>query len=93
MTFRDVYEVNGQKVRDRDARLEALFMNPDDSILGRAEAIRRESARFNLGPAYRDINVPTLALVMLHPLPGRDVRRTRAAGGGSPPAFSRMSRS
>ena len=67
MTFRDVYEVNGQEVRDRDARLEELFMNPDRSTLERAEAIRQESARFNLGPTYRDVNVPTLALVMLHP--------------------------
>jgi hypothetical protein len=67
VTFRDVYEVNGRRVRDRDARLEALFMSPDSSTLGQAEAIRWESARFNLGPSYRDINVPTLALLMLHP--------------------------
>jgi len=67
VSFRDVYEVDGHEVRDRDARLEALFMNPDQSTLEKAEAIREESARFNLGPTYRDVNVPTLALLMLHP--------------------------
>jgi len=54
-------------VRDRDARLEALFRNPDASAWERAEAIRQESARYNLGGFYRTINVPTLALVTLHP--------------------------
>jgi len=67
VTFRDVYRVDGQEVRDRDSRLETLFMHPDQSTMEKAKAIREESARFNLGPTYRDVNVPTLALVMLHP--------------------------
>jgi VWFA-related protein len=67
ITFRDVYEVDGQEVRDREARLETLFSNPDASTLDRANAILHESARFNLGPTYRTVNAPTLALVMLLP--------------------------
>ncbi|MGE5127348.1 MAG: hypothetical protein ACM3PV_13730 [Betaproteobacteria bacterium] len=66
-TFRDVYEVDGQKVRDRDARLEAIFARTSEASLERADAIRRESARYNLGPLYRTVNVPTLALSFLHP--------------------------
>ncbi len=66
-TFRDVYEVDGQKVRDRDARLEAIFARTSEASLERANAILRESARYNLGPLYRTVNVPTLALSFLHP--------------------------
>jgi hypothetical protein len=67
VTFRDVYEVDGQEVRDREARLERLFSNPDASTFDRANALLHESARFNLGPTYRTVNTPTLALVMLLP--------------------------
>jgi VWFA-related protein len=66
-TFRDVYEVDGQKVRDRERRLEKLFFAPNASDFGRAEAILNESSRYNLGEAYRNINVPTLGLLFLRP--------------------------
>ena len=66
-TFRDVFEVDGQKVRDRDERLEALFARTSPASIERANAILRDGARFNLGPLYRTVNVPTLALAMLHP--------------------------
>jgi VWFA-related protein len=66
-TFRDVFEVDGQKVRDRDARLEAVFTKTSEASLERANAILHESARYNLGPLYRTVNVPTLALSFLLP--------------------------
>jgi VWFA-related protein len=67
-SFRDVYEVNGQKVRDREARLEKLFRGGQTGdALAQADAIRAESSRYNIGPAVRNINVPTLALLFLHP--------------------------
>ncbi len=66
-TFRDVYEVDGQKVRDRERRLEKLFFAPKASDFERAEAILRESSRYNLGRAYRNVNVPTLGLLFLRP--------------------------
>ena len=65
-TFRDVFEVDGQKTRDREARLEALFFAPKDSEFARAQAILDESSRFNLGPE-RNVNVPTLGLLFLRP--------------------------
>jgi VWFA-related protein len=66
-TFRDVFEVDGKKVRDRDARLERLFLQPDSSGMERARQIMRESAAYNIGPVVRTINLPTLPLVFLHP--------------------------
>jgi 5-hydroxyisourate hydrolase-like protein (transthyretin family) len=68
--FRDVYEVDGKKVRGREARLERLFRRPPDgaaAAAARAKKIVDESARFNLGPVRRTVNIPTLALLVLHP--------------------------
>jgi hypothetical protein len=66
--FRDVYEVDGQKVREREARLEKLFLQGTATAVAQADAIRRESSRYNLaGGALRNINVPTLPLLFLHP--------------------------
>ncbi len=67
-TFRDVFEVDGQKVRDREARLETLFQASSPASVGqRVRAILDESTRYNIGPAVRNINFPTLSLVFLHP--------------------------
>ena len=68
--FRDVYEVDGKKVRDREARLERLFRDSTSGAAGaaaKAKSILDESARFNLGPVRRTLNVPTFALLVLHP--------------------------
>jgi VWFA-related protein len=67
-TFRDVFEVDGQKVRDREARLEKLFgASTPGSVAPRVRSILDESARYNIGPVMRNINFPTLALAFLHP--------------------------
>ena len=66
-SFRDVYEVDGQKVRDRERRLEKLFFAPKASDLEQAQAILNESSRYNLGRAYRNVNVPALGLLFLRP--------------------------
>lgn len=66
--FRDVYEVDGRKLRDRDRRLEKLFMQSSlRSAAEQADAVLQESSRYNLGPSYRTINVPTLGLLFLLP--------------------------
>ena len=59
--FRDVYEVDGQPVRGREERLQKLFLESPASL----ETITTESARYNLGPVRRNINVPTLVLSFL----------------------------
>jgi VWFA-related protein len=67
-TFRDVYEVDGHKVRDRTARLEKLFLaSPAETAAARAASVLTESSRINLGPVIRSVNIPTLALLFLHP--------------------------
>ena len=65
--LRDVYEVDGGAVRDRQARLEKLLVECPATGLERARAIADEGARFNLGRGARNFNVPTLVLAFLHP--------------------------
>lgn len=65
--FRDVFEVNGKPVRDRDDRLMSLFLHPSASSLEQARRITEESARYNTGAVERTINVPLFALLFLHP--------------------------
>jgi hypothetical protein len=68
MTFRDVLEVDGVAVRDRDDRLQRLFASGGNAI-DRASALSLESSRYNLGPEgfVRTINTPIVALDFLLP--------------------------
>jgi hypothetical protein len=66
-TFRDVWEVDGNKVREGGERLGQLFHDSPSTARERARAILEESARYNLGPVRRTVNIPTLALLFLHP--------------------------
>ena len=67
--FRDVYEVDGTAVRDRDDRVMRLFTQPSPSFRSQAQRIVDESTRFNLNPENiqisRSINMPVLALKFL----------------------------
>lgn len=63
--YRDVFEVDGKSVRDRDDRLMALFAKPSATSFEQAARIARESARFNIGLASRTINTPLLSLLFL----------------------------
>jgi hypothetical protein len=65
--LRDVYEVDGRAVRDRQARLEKLLVDGPAVGFERARAVADEGARFNLGRSVRNFNVPTLVLAFLHP--------------------------
>ena len=65
--FRDVYDVDGEAVRDRSDRLTKLFMNPSESAKRQAAQIMSESARYNIGSVERNINVPLIALMLLDP--------------------------
>jgi hypothetical protein len=66
-TFRDVLESDGQPVHDRRSRMREVFADPKARTPEQAEAILRESARFNIGQTWRDFNVPLAALTFLHP--------------------------
>jgi hypothetical protein len=63
--LRDVFEVDGKPVHDREDRLARLFA--DSTNDGRAQAVRiaDESARYNLGPGIRTTNTPELSILLL----------------------------
>ena len=64
--FRDVLEVDGRRVTDRDDRLASVLM----ASQGRFDEARRlsdESARYNIGAIQRNFNVPTAALFFFTP--------------------------
>ncbi len=65
VSFRDVYEVDGRAVRDRDDRLKRLFLDPSEEAQDQLKAIKTESARYNIGPVDRNVNVPLFALKFL----------------------------
>ena len=65
--FRDVVEVDGRPVGDREARLKLLFAESPDTAVEKARRVLEESSRYNLGPLRRTVNFPTLALTFLLP--------------------------
>jgi VWFA-related protein len=65
VSFRDVFEVDGVVVRDRDDRLRRLFLEPGVHVGTQLQAIRDESARYNVGIVERNINVPLFMLRFL----------------------------
>ena len=65
VSFRDVYEVDGVAIRDRDDRLRRLFLEPGEDIWRQLQAISDEGARYNLGIVERNINVPLFLLRFL----------------------------
>src|SRR5262249_39423134 len=63
--FRDVFEVDGKPVRDRDDRLTKLFLQPSADARRQEEDIAAASARYNIGGVNRTVNLPILALTVL----------------------------
>jgi len=65
--FRDTFEVNGGLRRNRDERLRDLFLDQSDDSRRQLRRINEASAEWNLGRFYRDVNLPTTGLFLLHP--------------------------
>jgi formylglycine-generating enzyme required for sulfatase activity len=63
--FRDVIQVDGIAVRDREARLAKLFLTDAPNAMDRAERIGAEGARYNLGNMRSTLGNPVLALGVL----------------------------
>lgn len=64
--FRDVYEVDGNVIRDREGRLAKLFLKTEGPVaLDQARQIAQESSRYNIGDVIRTINNPVIALAFL----------------------------
>jgi hypothetical protein len=79
LQYRDVFEVDGQPVRDRTERLTRLFLDPSASSMGQIARVKDESARYNIGDIRRNVNVPIFALTFLVPAnqPRFKFRRTK----------------
>jgi hypothetical protein len=65
MQFRDVTDVDGRKLKDRNDRLARLFLEPSKSTAAQSRKIMEESSRYNIGDIERNINLPVLALAVL----------------------------
>jgi VWFA-related protein len=69
VAFRDVFEIDGRAVRDREERLSRILQNVNPDSLEQARQIAAESARYNLDAdtvrVARTINVPMTALLYL----------------------------
>jgi hypothetical protein len=77
LEFRDVLEVDGIAVRNRESRVVDLFAKPHPDRLRQAQRIAAEGARFNLNQGSaggaRTINYPLTALRFLR---GKDQHRS-----------------
>ncbi len=67
MPFRDVFEIDGRKERNRQDRVLNLFLKPSATSLDQARRIMADSTRFNLGSVRRTINIPTLVVLFAQP--------------------------
>jgi len=67
VAVRDVYEVDGEVVADRRARLRAIFSEPREQWRDLAMKTAKDNTRFNLGEYYRTVNLPTFCLRVLRP--------------------------
>ena len=81
--FRDVVEVDGKELPEHRGRLERLFKEVSASSYARGRALIEESARFNIGPIVREINIPSVALFFLVP---RNQPRFRFRAGSPQPS-------
>jgi hypothetical protein len=64
--LRDVFEVDGEAVRDRRNRIAALWRTGSAESSTRLDAILAESARYNIGGIQRNINTPLMPLMFLN---------------------------
>ena len=65
MGYRDVYEVDGTTIHERNDRLEAAFRAGSLSTDARIKEILDESARYNIGDIQRNVNWPVFPLLYL----------------------------
>jgi hypothetical protein len=64
--FRDVREVDGRAVTDREQRLTQLFLQPWDTSITQAQRIVADSARYNLANIGA-VNYPLIAIALFQP--------------------------
>jgi hypothetical protein len=85
--FRDVIEVDGKPVRNRQDRLRKLFLEAPKTAVAQAKAIASESSRYNIGVSRTVATSPILPLRFLDP---RLASRFRFALSGSSLTFEEI---
>jgi len=65
--FRDVFEVDGAQVHNRDEQFRELFTRGSTSVAEQETKLAAASAQYNLGSVYRTIDRPTFVLAFLRP--------------------------
>jgi hypothetical protein len=65
LIFRDVFEVDGHQIRDREQRLTKLFIESAPAALDQASRVALEGSRFNLSGERYTLNNPLVALSFL----------------------------
>jgi VWFA-related protein len=65
--FRDVRMVDGAAVRDGEKGLQELLLARGLPSIDRFQQVAQASARFNIGPAVRNFNVPMITLLFASP--------------------------
>jgi hypothetical protein len=63
--YRDVYEVDGTRIHDRDDSLVRAFQDGSLSTDERIRTILAESAKYNIGDIQRNVNWPVYSLLFL----------------------------
>ena len=79
--LRDVLEVDGAPLENRQGRLEKLLREPTSG--SRIAAIIEESARYNIGSVTRNINTPLMALQLLDAMHQRRIEFKHVAKSAS----------
>ena len=78
--FRDVIAVDAKPIRNRQERLQKLFLGGPDGRLKQAQTISAESARHNIGFS-RDVDILMLPLAILRTENATGFRFARTADG------------
>jgi hypothetical protein len=65
LQYRDVYDVDGTAVRDRQERVAELFRDDSASSAALMRKILDDSARYNIGDIVRNVNTPLFPLKYL----------------------------
>ena len=63
--YRDTFEVDGKTLAGRENRLRKLFVEGTQASERQMRRINQDSANWNLGHFYREINLPTFPLLVL----------------------------
>ena len=67
LSYRDVFEVDGRPVRNREERIKRLFLSEQADDKEQLRRITNESARYNVGGLIRNFNIPTFPLIAAQP--------------------------